>query len=146
MTVQEQKLEGEYRFVNSRLITNAEEIAFYQGNRREHLTLLSSFYKLTRHLRNFLHFRVAMGFIDNIVAKYIAIVVGFYAVSRPFFVKDHNLLTTGSDQDRFKYYYTYGRMLVKLAEGIGRLVLSGREVSKLSGLTARVTQLRTVLA
>ncbi|VVD02726.1 unnamed protein product, partial [Leptidea sinapis] len=54
MTVQEQKLEGEYRFVNSRLITNAEEIAFYQGNRREHLTLLSSFYKLTRHLRNFL--------------------------------------------------------------------------------------------
>ncbi|XP_045493222.1 ATP-binding cassette sub-family D member 3 isoform X1 [Colias croceus] len=146
MTVQEQKLEGEYRFVNSRLITNSEEIAFYQGNRREQLTLLSSFYKLTRHLRNFLNFRVGMGFIDNIVAKYVAIVVGFYAVSRPFFVKDHNLLTTGSEQDRFRHYYTYGRMLVKMAEGIGRLVLSGREMSKLAGLTARVTQLRTVLA
>lgn len=31
-TVQEQKLEGEFRYVNSRLITNSEEIAFYQVN------------------------------------------------------------------------------------------------------------------
>ncbi|XP_049866365.1 ATP-binding cassette sub-family D member 3 [Pectinophora gossypiella] len=146
LTVQEQKLEGEFRYVNSRLITNSEEIAFYQGNHREQLTLLASFYKLTRHLRNFLNFRVGMGFIDNIVAKYIAITVGFYAVSRPFFAANHNLLTTGSENDRFKHYYTYGRMLVKMAEGIGRLVLSGRELSKLAGLTARVTLLRAVLA
>ncbi|CAH2107022.1 unnamed protein product [Euphydryas editha] len=145
MTVQEQKLEGEFRYVNSRLITNSEEIAFYQGNHREQLTILASFYKLTRHLRKFLNFRVGMGFIDNIIAKYIAITVGFYAVSRPFFVADHNLLTGGTEQDRFKHYYTYGRMLVKMAEGIGRLVLSGRELSKLAGLTARVTQLRAVL-
>ncbi|KAI8429222.1 hypothetical protein MSG28_007747 [Choristoneura fumiferana] len=145
LTVQEQKLEGEFRYVNSRLITNSEEIAFYQGNHREQLTLLASFYKLTRHLRNFLNFRVAMGFVDNIIAKYVAITVGFYAVSRPFFVTDHNLLTTGTENDRFKHYYTYGRMLVKMAEAIGRLVLSGRELSKLAGLTARVTQLRTVL-
>ncbi|XP_047986062.1 ATP-binding cassette sub-family D member 3 [Leguminivora glycinivorella] len=146
LTVQEQKLEGEFRYVNSRLITNSEEIAFYQGNHREQLTVLASFYKLTRHLRNFLNFRVAMGFIDNIIAKYIAITVGFYAVSRPFFVTDHNLLTTGTENDRFKHYYTYGRMLVKMAEAIGRLVLSGRELSKLAGLTSRVTQLRTVLS
>ncbi|KAJ8732996.1 hypothetical protein PYW07_015595 [Mythimna separata] len=145
MTVQEQKLEGEFRYVNSRLITYSEEVAFYQGNHREQLTLLASFYKLTRHLRNFLNFRVGMGFIDNIIAKYVAITVGFYAVSRPFFAVDHNLLTTGTENDRFKHYYTYGRMLVKMAEGIGRLVLSGRELSKLAGLTARVTQLRTVL-
>ncbi|CAH2075551.1 unnamed protein product, partial [Iphiclides podalirius] len=145
MTVQEQKLEGEFRYVNSRLITNSEEIAFYQGNHREQLTILASFYKLTRHLRNFLNFRVCMGFIDNIIAKYIAITVGFYAVSRPFFVKDHNLLANSTENERFKHYYTYGRMLVKMAEGIGRLVLSGRELSKLAGLTARVTQLRRVL-
>ncbi|XP_072940417.1 ATP-binding cassette sub-family D member 3 [Epargyreus clarus] len=145
MTVHEQKLEGEFRYVNSRLITNSEEIAFYQGNHREQLTILASFYKLTRHLRSFLNFRVGMGFIDNIVAKYVAITVGFYAVSRPFFVENHNLLTTGTEQDRFRHYYTYGRMLVKMAEGIGRLVLSGREMSRLAGLTARVTQLKNVL-
>jgi ATP-binding cassette, subfamily D (ALD), member 3 len=32
MTVEEQRLEGDYRFVNSRLIVNSEEIAFYQAN------------------------------------------------------------------------------------------------------------------
>jgi ATP-binding cassette, subfamily D (ALD), member 3 len=42
-------------------------------------------------------------------------------------------------------YYTSGRMLVKLAEAIGRLVLAGREMSRLAGFTQRVTQLRQVL-
>lgn len=46
MTITEQKLEGEYRYINSRLITNAEEIAFYNGNYREKLTILASFEKL----------------------------------------------------------------------------------------------------
>ena len=39
----EQRLEGEFRFVNSRLITNSEEIAFYQGNRRESITVHTVF-------------------------------------------------------------------------------------------------------
>lgn len=46
MTVKEQRLEGEYRHINSRLIVNSEEIAFYGGNNREKLTLLTSFHKL----------------------------------------------------------------------------------------------------
>lgn len=50
MTVKEQRLEGEYRHINSRLITNSEEIAFYGGNNREKLTLLTSFHKLVSYL------------------------------------------------------------------------------------------------
>lgn len=46
MTVEEQRLEGEYRHINSRLIMNSEEIAFYRGNNREKMTLLASFHKL----------------------------------------------------------------------------------------------------
>lgn len=36
-------------------------------------------------------------------------------------------------------------MLVKLAEAIGRLVLAGRELTRLAGFTARVQELLTVL-
>jgi ATP-binding cassette subfamily D (ALD) protein 3 len=36
-------------------------------------------------------------------------------------------------------------MLVKLAEAIGRLVLAGREMSRLAGFTTRMTELITVL-
>lgn len=36
-------------------------------------------------------------------------------------------------------------MLVKLAEAIGRLVLAGRDLTRLAGFTARVTEIMTVL-
>lgn len=36
-------------------------------------------------------------------------------------------------------------MMVKLAEAIGRLVLSGRDMTRLAGFTARVTDLIKVL-
>ncbi|KAH8290069.1 hypothetical protein KR044_007029 [Drosophila immigrans] len=163
LTVEEQKLEGEFRYVNSRLITNSEEVAFYQGNVREKLTLLASYSKLRSHLRKFLEFRVSMGIVDNIVGKceyasiyglYIiyfcfpvdfASIVGFYAVSIPFFTENHPLLSGEKSGQRLQAYYTYGRMLIKLAEAIGRLVLAGREMSRLAGFTARMTELIKVL-
>ena len=67
MTVTEQQLEGEFRYVNSRLITNAEEVAFYKGNKREKVTMLTAFRRLVNHLRRFLEFRFTMSFVDNIV-------------------------------------------------------------------------------
>lgn len=36
-------------------------------------------------------------------------------------------------------------MLVKLAEAIGRLILAGRELTRLAGFTARVTEIKKVL-
>uniref|UniRef100_A0A8B9P2U4 ATP binding cassette subfamily D member 3 n=1 Tax=Apteryx owenii TaxID=8824 RepID=A0A8B9P2U4_APTOW len=71
MTIIEQKYEGEYRYVNSRLITNSEEIAFYNGNLREKQTIHKTFRKLVEHLHNFILFRFSMGFIDTIIAKYV---------------------------------------------------------------------------
>uniref|UniRef100_A0A1B6CD70 ABC transporter domain-containing protein n=1 Tax=Clastoptera arizonana TaxID=38151 RepID=A0A1B6CD70_9HEMI len=144
MTVTEQKLEGEFRYINSRLITNSEEVAFYNGNKREKLTVIVAFKKLTDHLRKFLEFRVLMGTVDNIAAKYFATIVGFIAVSLPFMTKG-SLLGTKNADDRFKQYYSSGRMLVKLAEAIGRLVLAGREMTRLAGFTARVTEIMDVL-
>ncbi|XP_035721905.1 ATP-binding cassette sub-family D member 3-like [Vespa mandarinia] len=144
MTMKEQQLEGEYRHINTRLITNSEEIAFYQGNNREKLTLLTSFHKLITHLRKFLEFKFLLGILDNFIGRYLAMVVGFYAVSIPFFKKDHPVLS-GSSEHRFKHYYTYGRMLVKFAEAIGVFILASREITRLVGFTARVTEIKNVL-
>ncbi|XP_037091738.1 ATP-binding cassette sub-family D member 3-like [Pollicipes pollicipes] len=144
MTVKEQKLEGEYRFVNSRLITNCEEVAFYQGSQREKVTLNSEFNKLVDHMKTLLHFKFSIGFVDNIIAKYLATLVGFFSVSLPFLssVGPMALLTTGERQQR---YYENGRMMVRLAESIGRLVLAGREMTRLSGFTVRISKLLEVL-
>jgi ATP-binding cassette subfamily D (ALD) protein 3 len=144
MTVSEQRNEGEFRHMNARLITNCEEVAFYQGHKREEINIMNSFTRLVNHSRNFILFRFSMGFIDNIVAKYFATFIGYNVVSTPFFDQNSSVSTL-SHSERLKHYYESGRMLVKLAEAIGRISLAGRELTRLAGFTERVNQLITVL-
>eukprot|EP01095_Lingulamoeba_sp_RSL-Kostka_P001850 TRINITY_DN1264_c2_g5_i1.p1 TRINITY_DN1264_c2_g5~~TRINITY_DN1264_c2_g5_i1.p1 ORF type:complete len:676 (-),score=243.24 TRINITY_DN1264_c2_g5_i1:186-2213(-) len=143
-TVQEQKLEGEFRFVNSRLITNSEEIAFYQGNEKEESVIKETFNRLMSHLRKSTQFRFSMGIVDSIVAKYLATVVGFYVVSRPF-LNGNTRHAAMSHSELMEDYYRSGRMLMNLAQAVGRLVLAGRELTRLAGFTARVDELIDVL-
>ncbi|XP_060629947.2 ATP-binding cassette sub-family D member 3 isoform X2 [Anolis sagrei] len=145
MTITEQKYEGEYRFVNSRLITNSEEIAFYNGNQREKQTIHKAFRKLVEHLHNFILFRFTMGFIDTIIAKYLATVVGYLVVSRPFLNLSHPRHQNSSHAELLEDYYQSGRMLLRMSQALGRIVLAGREMTRLAGFTARITELMQVL-
>uniref|UniRef100_A0A671XUW6 ATP-binding cassette sub-family D member 3 n=1 Tax=Sparus aurata TaxID=8175 RepID=A0A671XUW6_SPAAU len=145
MTVTEQRYEGEYRYVNSRLITNSEEIAFYNGNLREKQTIHATFKKLVDHLHNFIFFRFSMGFVDSIIAKYIATVVGYLVVSRPFLNLSHPRHLHSSHNELLEDYYQSGRMLLRMSQALGRIVLAGREMTRLSGFTARITELMKVL-
>ncbi|XP_037135926.1 ATP-binding cassette sub-family D member 3a isoform X1 [Syngnathus acus] len=145
MTVTEQRYEGEYRYVNSRLITNSEEIAFYNGNLREKQTIHSTFKKLVDHLHNFIFFRFTMGFVDSIIAKYIATVVGYLVVSRPFLNLSHPRHQHSRQSELLEDYYQSGRMLLRMSQALGRIVLAGREMTRLSGFTTRITELIKVL-
>jgi ATP-binding cassette subfamily D (ALD) protein 3 len=148
LTVREQQLEGEFRAINSRLITSAEEVAFYGGQAREKAGIVRSFDSMTRHLRVSQQFRYSVGVVDSIVAKYLATVVGFYTVSRPFLVPDSArsaVMAAASQRQLIEEYYQNGRMLLNLATAVGRLVLAGREMSRLAGFTSRVTELVDVL-
>eukprot|EP01088_Endostelium_zonatum_P010665 TRINITY_DN241_c0_g2_i1.p1 TRINITY_DN241_c0_g2~~TRINITY_DN241_c0_g2_i1.p1 ORF type:complete len:688 (+),score=142.14 TRINITY_DN241_c0_g2_i1:94-2157(+) len=145
-TVKEQRLEGEFRFVNSRLITASEEIAFYNGNEAERIVLDKTFNILIEHLRSSMQFKFLLGIVDSIIAKYCATLVGYFVVSRPFFEtgpgdKYANMSYSSLMED----YYKSGRMLINMARAVGRLVLAGRELTKLAGYTARVTELMDVL-
>lgn len=74
-----------------------------------------------------------------------ATIWGYYSVSRPFFSKVPNELTVLSQEKRLEQYYKSGRMLINLAQAIGRLVLNGKELSRLAGYTTRVHELMTTL-
>ncbi|XP_025057707.1 ATP-binding cassette sub-family D member 3 isoform X2 [Alligator sinensis] len=145
MTVIEQKYEGEYRYVNSRLITNSEEIAFYNGNAREKQTIHKTFRKLVEHLHSFILFRFSMGFIDTIISKYLATVVGYLVVSRPFLNLTHPHHQNSNHAELLEDYYQSGRMLLRMSQALGRIVLAGREMTRLAGFTARITELMQVL-
>ncbi|XP_041064441.1 ATP-binding cassette sub-family D member 3a [Carcharodon carcharias] len=145
MTVSEQRYEGEYRYVNSRLITNSEEIAFYHGNSREKQTIHTTFKRLVDHLHNFIVFRFTMGFVDSIIAKYLATVVGYLVVSRPFLNLSDPRHLKSNHAELLEDYYQSGRMLLRMSQALGRIVLAGREMTRLSGFTARITELMQVL-
>ena len=63
----------------------SEEIAFYNGSKREKWIISHTFDRLIAHMRRSQQFRYLMGMIDTLVAKYFATVVGFWVISRPAF-------------------------------------------------------------
>ncbi|CAL8131714.1 unnamed protein product [Orchesella dallaii] len=151
LTATEQSLEGEFRFGNSRIITNSEEIAFYKGGDRELHWMLSCFNNLYRHLDGFTGFKFIMEFFENLIAKYMATIVGYYAVSRPFFAKSRGIQETGvlaaakTHQQRQETYYKSGRMLLNLALAMGRFILNTKDLTRLAGYTSRVSHLMEML-
>ena len=70
--------------------------------------------------------------------------IGYNVVSVPFFSKT-NYKNSLPHNLRLEEYYNTGRMLVKMAEALGRISLAGRELTKLAGYTERVDQLMAVL-
>uniref|UniRef100_A0A8C4HNR4 ATP-binding cassette, sub-family D (ALD), member 3a n=1 Tax=Dicentrarchus labrax TaxID=13489 RepID=A0A8C4HNR4_DICLA len=108
MTVTEQRYEGEYRFVNSRLITN--RLAHQQQ-----------------------------------LKPYVATVVGYLVVSRPFLNQSDPRHLHSSHSELLEDYYQSGRMLLRMSQALGRIVLAGREMTRLAGFTARITELIKVL-
>lgn len=71
-----------------------------------------------------------------------ATVVGYMSLAIPFFGARY---ATDSQTFRMDTYYKSGRLMVKLAESLGRLLLAGREFSKLSAYSQRVTQLASAI-
>ncbi|MCJ8745318.1 hypothetical protein PDJAM_G00129070 [Pangasius djambal] len=97
------------------------------------------------HLKRFIWFRFSMGVVDSIVAKYIAFVVGYLVVSRPFLDPTNTRLDHSTHAQRLEEYYQSGRMLVSMAQALGRIILAGREMTRLSGFTSRISEIQNVL-
>lgn len=67
-----------------------------------------------------------------------AITIAYTAMAIPFM---GNKYSQESHAIRLELYYESGRMVIKLMEAFGRLLLAGREFSRLSAYTQRVTGL-----
>eukprot|EP01130_Rhizamoeba_saxonica_P004635 TRINITY_DN1888_c0_g1_i14.p1 TRINITY_DN1888_c0_g1~~TRINITY_DN1888_c0_g1_i14.p1 ORF type:complete len:656 (+),score=122.47 TRINITY_DN1888_c0_g1_i14:13-1980(+) len=145
LTVGQQQLEGRYRYVNSRIITHSEEIAFYNGNKMEHTIVEQSFAKLFNHVLKTNRFQFLIGIFDSLVTKYIATIVGYFVISIPFFNLAYEPFKEKSQDELMQHYYSSGRMLMNLAMAVGRLVLAGRGLTRLAGYTQRVVKLKEVL-
>lgn len=136
--IRETQSEGQLRFVHSRLIQNSEEVAFFKGNEKEKHTLISALDSLKDALEDSILFKLKIGFVDNIVGRYSSTIVGYLALAMPFFSARY---TSASSEERLNQYYISGRMMMKLAESITRVILAGQDLTKLSAYTQRVDSL-----
>ncbi|KAF0560725.1 ABC transporter transmembrane region 2-domain-containing protein [Gigaspora margarita] len=148
-TAIEQKLEGDFRFTHSRIITHSEEIAFYGGGEREQIVVNGSFDKIVKHIKKIYRLRFINGIFDSVLVKYCATMTAYYLLARPVFDPRYATEFMGKlDADPTKIMEDYSRnsgYLVNLSQAVGRLILAGRDLTRFAGYTARVAELFEVL-
>ncbi|ODN82953.1 hypothetical protein L202_01197 [Cryptococcus amylolentus CBS 6039] len=144
------RLEGQYRAGLARIGRDGEEVAFYNGGKREKGILVGMFGALKKHVHSVFKARIPYGMTEDFVIKYLWSAAGYGLMSIPiFFPGATNALSTGGSKphahhaiaERTESYMSNRRLLLSLADAGGRLMYSGKDLAELSGYTSRVYSL-----
>ncbi|KAF7728532.1 hypothetical protein EC973_005936 [Apophysomyces ossiformis] len=150
----EAELEGDFRAAHTRLITNAEEIAFYNGAPLEHSILNKTYTRLIKHINSIYRIRISYNMFEDFLIKYAWGALGLGLCSIPVFLPgiSGSLKSDEGETDenarvgsRTKGFITNKRLLVSLADAGGRMMYSYKELAELAGYTSRVYNLLYVL-
>ncbi|ODQ55429.1 hypothetical protein SAICODRAFT_5376 [Saitoella complicata NRRL Y-17804] len=148
------KLEGTYRNAHGRLITNAEEIAFYNGAEREKSILERAYAALEQHIESVYKIRISYEMAEDYVIKYSWSAIGLICCSLPVFLPKLSGGSSGAlsavneaqrQRDRTRAFIVNKRILLALAEAGARLMYSYKDLAELSGYTSRVYTLLSTL-
>ncbi|KAJ2452845.1 ATP-binding cassette long-chain fatty acid transporter pxa1 [Coemansia sp. RSA 2336] len=147
MAAEQASLEGDFRAHHARVITNAEEIAFYRGEKRESEQVQGSLKRLLSHARRIARRKVPHVVLEDMVIKYTWSAFGYLACALPFFIKAPGGSTgrDGGSGFRTQRFITNKRILVNLSEAGGRMMYSIKEIMELTGYTSRVYSLLSTL-
>ncbi|KAH9992281.1 ABC transporter transmembrane region 2-domain-containing protein [Russula vinacea] len=146
----EARLEGEYRAGMGRVGREAEEIAFYDGGKREREILWRAYLRLIKHVNSIFKIRIAYEWTEDYVIKYLWSAAGYCLISIPvLFTRrrsvgeragPHTALTETNDAvaNRTENYISSRRLLLSLADAGGRLMYAYKDILELAGLTTRL--------
>ncbi|TGZ78432.1 hypothetical protein EX30DRAFT_359795 [Ascodesmis nigricans] len=149
--------EGDFRSLHTRLIANAEEIAFYGGADMEHTILERGFRDLKSLMESIYAIRIKYNMLEDFVLKYSWSAFGYLVTSLPIFLPAWGGLggllelstsptsTTTRERDRMKSFITNKRLMLSLADAGGRMMYSIKDLSELAGYTSRVYSLISTL-
>eukprot|EP01046_Picozoa_sp_COSAG06_P002632 COSAG06_NODE_95_length_24425_cov_882.571035_9_plen_491_part_00 len=130
------ELVGNYRTAHARLITHAEEIAFYEGGARERSIIRQRFDAVYWHMRHIATKSAAVGVVDTWIEKYGASIAGYFIMCLPVFFSS----TQKSVADNTNDFIKRRQIMMDLARGLGSLLIVGTQLKMLSGTTARVSE------
>eukprot|EP00760_Papus_ankaliazontas_P002840 PhM_4_TR11296/c1_g1_i1/m.93325/K15628/PXA; ATP-binding cassette, subfamily D (ALD), peroxisomal long-chain fatty acid import protein len=133
--------EGDLRWSHTRIIANAEEIAFFGGHHREEVLLESTFVNLTRSVRRSLRLQFHYRAMEDFVTKYLWSTVGIFQLSVPMYL-NRDKRTAGQ---HIQFFTAMKRMMLRNAEASERIVLGIKEVAEVIGYTQHVSGLLSTL-
>ncbi|KAJ1537283.1 hypothetical protein HK096_009535, partial [Nowakowskiella sp. JEL0078] len=150
LAAEEAHLEGDFRIAHSRLITNAEEIAFYNGSNLEKSILNKTYTALVKHINRTYNVKIAYNMMEDFVIKYAWSAVGLLIASIPVFfpqfagarTKRQQRLLKADDQENG---LPIGGLMLSLADAGSRFMYSYKDLSQLAGYTYRVYNMIRVL-
>ncbi|EPE30782.1 P-loop containing nucleoside triphosphate hydrolase [Glarea lozoyensis ATCC 20868] len=152
----EGRKEGDFRALHSRLIANAEEVAFYGGASMEKTFLDKEFKSLKRWMEGIYTLKIRYNILEDFVLKYSWSAYGYLLSSLPVFLPAWGGLggiqeladasvSGGRERGRMKEFITNKRLMLSLADAGGRMMYSIKDLSELAGYTSRVYTLISTL-
>lgn len=140
LVARESDLEGFYRTSHTRLITNSEEIAFYDGAAKEKRIINSALQAICRHIAYSRYIKALVGIFDGLLVKYYATIAGYLVLLTPFIFRpvDGTIATTS---ELTRDYIRNSQYLGQLSTAVGQLVMVGNKLTSIAGYTSRVSEL-----
>jgi len=139
---EESHRKGYLRYVHSRIITNAEEIAFYGGQDVEQLNLKRAYKSLVKQNVTIFNQKLWYVMLEQFLMKYGWAGSGMVVMAIPIFTSQNEVggsANVGENiADRTEYYTTAKNLLVSGADAMERLMTAYKEIVELAGYTARV--------